>query len=934
MAVVFHYADVGESVFIDLYRDDDKTRICGSKGDRLFQFFQIQSNEWIEDEAGFHMQMDFPVFHPIKIFVHESFEDISPTVKFDIIDAPEIPSDLPGIMANRTMPEADMQYASFALDRWKTMKTFGEMMGDDEMAFMLGYAEEKSGIGFAGVFHWDASDGLSRKDSGSSKLTEHKFGSRLGALVVQDHWIPFVATHGSDLCSVVDYGHMFELPSALLKKLCLQVFGRQRCIGHWVELHPEPGWCGFAAVDWILGKLATPVHARSSDEIQPRILQIQEIAGVDLWDQIWNIEQKCLSHKWKWVILLRQEFIITQISSPTVNILHAGGHEDAVLLKTRGKIASVLIAKGHQATESIGIAESLTKHMNGDLKQLTHQKDDQIYGGIVEKCKKSGIAISQAAQTAAAAKLQKFFRTKQQHKKGAVMNFRLQDVTFPGNASANPSGDHLRVQENWSILTRGIAIADHEELQETVNASRLVSTECCAALTLAEIKGSGPITSELVTVQVTDAFGNKALIRVFMTQLGSKKVTKVPPKDTEIKLSPVRALSFVVHKCLVDDQFWEALMKGPAKAILESLAVGPDLKISQIFSRRWTLKNRIVDKFEADAFGMLGLVENSDPKAWLARSGTGRCPVFITSKRNGEDISLDESHRIIWTGKSYKESMVQLSVVPDHSGIVFKPPNSFGVRVQSSRFASAWTEVKGSGAEVLSQVRSRFKYLIAGAPHGISGPSLEAWAAETKWQIRVFKKFQDGRFLIGSDSEKPDQRLSVNGHELLIIEHQDRKPPQRPLVAGMLKQSTDPLSINDPWQRLSKTASSPVAKQQGPWSNHRPTDVTMDGSSANGDPADQILKNQNERITSIEEKMQNLEAKFQEGQNANTAKFEKIESDISGIEPSLRNSLKEALTQQSVQLLSTFESLLKKSPRTKDLVREREDRSRSPTSHR
>ena len=156
------------------------------------------------------------------------------------------------------------------------MSTFDEMMGDDEMAFMLSYAEEKSGIGFAGIYQWDAELGLAKKDSGTTKLTEHKFGSRFGALVIRDHWIPFVITHGTDLCSVVDYGHYVEIPKPLLKQLCLQIFGHPRVIGHWVELLPEPGWCGFAAVSWILSKFATPVYARSMDEIQPHILQIQE----------------------------------------------------------------------------------------------------------------------------------------------------------------------------------------------------------------------------------------------------------------------------------------------------------------------------------------------------------------------------------------------------------------------------------------------------------------------------------------------------------------------------------------------------------------------------------------------------------------------------------------------------------------------------------
>ena len=115
---------------------------------------------------------------------------------------------------------------------------------------------------------------------------------------------------------------------------------------------------------------------------------------------------------------------------------------------------------------------------------------------------------------------------------------------------------------------------------------------------------------------------------------------------------------------------------------------------------------------------------------------------------------------------------------------------------------------------------------------------------------------------------------------------------------------------------------------------YRPSgDVPMDGDgpALSGDPADQIFKNQNERITSIEAKMQTLEARLTEGQSSNLQKFEKIESDISGIEHFVRGSLNslEALSQQSEQLLANFESLLKRSPRTKDINRDRPDRSTS-----
>ena len=201
----------------------------------------------------FIMQRDFPVHHPIMITVRQEIVDISPTISFDIIAEPDNQPYLPiHHMASQETTESTMHFAPFALDRWKTMSSFDEMIGDDEMAFMLSYAEEKSGIGFAGIYQWDAELGLSKKDSGTSKLTEHKYGSRFGALVIRDHWIPFVVTHGTDLCTVVDYGHYVEIPKPLLKQLCLQIFGHSRVIGHWVELLPEPGWCGFAAVSWIL----------------------------------------------------------------------------------------------------------------------------------------------------------------------------------------------------------------------------------------------------------------------------------------------------------------------------------------------------------------------------------------------------------------------------------------------------------------------------------------------------------------------------------------------------------------------------------------------------------------------------------------------------------------------------------------------------------
>ena len=149
---------------------------------------------------------------------------------------------------------------------------------------------------------------------------------------------------------------------------------------------------------------------------------------------------------------------------------------------------------------------------------------------------------------------------------------------------------------------------------------------------------------------------------------------------------------------------------------------------------------KIVDKQEAVNFSMLCVVPKADVKKWLVKSGVSRQPVFTTTKRNGDEVNPPDAHRIMWTGKCLKDTIIQLSVVPDHAGATYKPPSSFGIRVQAQRFASAWQELKGDKA-IPSQVSSKYKYMIAGVPPGLTGTTLEAWSSSLKWPFRVPKRF-------------------------------------------------------------------------------------------------------------------------------------------------------------------------------------------------
>ena len=137
------------------------------------------------------MQMDFPVVHPIKIVLLQKDVEISPTLKYEI-EHDETDHPFKHIVDHAAMEFQDkvqrMQgwaqlNVEFALDRWKTLRTFSQWMGDDEMSFMLGWIENKSELGYAGIYDWQDGE-FSCKDEGSKAEKQPKFGSRIGLLLL------------------------------------------------------------------------------------------------------------------------------------------------------------------------------------------------------------------------------------------------------------------------------------------------------------------------------------------------------------------------------------------------------------------------------------------------------------------------------------------------------------------------------------------------------------------------------------------------------------------------------------------------------------------------------------------------------------------------------------------------------------------------------
>lgn len=282
-------------------------------------------------------------------------------------------------------------------------------------------------------------------------------------------------------------------------------------------------------------------------------------------------------------------------------------------------------------------------------------------------------------------------------------------------------------------------------------------------------------------------------------------------------------------------------------------------------------------------------------------------------------MSSKETHRIIWVSKTLGDAQAALGKLDTHAGIVYKRPSSYGVRVSVSTFEEHWQVLKGE-ASLPSMVKSQYKYTVDGLPGGISNLQLEQWSETLSWPIRVLRRLNDHKFLVGSEQEKPASDLSLNGQQLLILPHQDQVRPANQVIVGKLvtaETDTDGWAHGtDPWKGATLGGKKRVIEEphMGPWSTYRPTTVINPPPGLSTNAASS--SSQNGRMDALEKEMQVLKDVVAGHHQETKDQFQRVEREICAVSSNLKLSLQEALKEQSQSLVQQFGELLRKSPRT------------------
>eukprot|EP00435_Cladocopium_sp_Y103_P026373 s3376_g6.t1 len=950
--VAVHFASPTGLVSIEIHDGDEISKHWVKRGTRLFEVFAFKPFHVAVDNEGFEMPWDMPIYQRVLITVSQRDDEMrsqtcSPTIPYEVetpheIQQPDLQKDsgLTSIVRNAT---AEFQAKLLALVKVKQLNPerelaaqrlvmlcqHGAAMGDDEMTLHLKYVQTHSKAKVIGILSWHEEVNMwISSPLWVQDVLDDESQQAIAVIFHSNHWIP-VHFNPGECC--VTYWNGVALPANMTDRLCQVVAQGCEAQCRFVPTEDITGWCGFQALA-VLFSIAACQDPINEQVDGPSL--IEQLVEPTLLEKYQCRMSECPDpFLLNFASALRASFAQSQSRSPTSPSFHGKGHQDAqpsALLKNAGRIAGILIAKGHQSEEAMQVAQQLAEMNLAKCRNLGSVKENKAYSIILESCVEHQIEIKSLSTSQAVQRLQAFFRSKRpQRSQAKASEVDITKVTFLPKTFMIQNGEFVTPQQAWSPATKGLAIGNPKEVQHLADQAKLITEEANSVLTSMEITCKDPVKCNAMVVPVQDAVGNKALVRMYITHFGTKPVVRVPPKDGTISLPKFATLSLTVYREHADANFWQMFAGAPAKTLLAVLRDDPSaMPVSQIFSRRWTLDSKQVDPKIANMFSMLATVNDQEAHQWLKRSGFTQPPVYVSLKRSHEGDN-SEAFRVIWTSKRLCEVVAATGSVKSQMGIVFKSPSSFGIRVPVGDFAESWKLVKGS-AEVPTQLECNHKFIISALPPNITGTDLEAWGKEVGWQFRVLRKFSDSKYLVGSPNEPPTDQLSLNGHDVLLKEYVDFLRPKGQIVAGHLQvdipnvgEQKDDL---DPWAGKSiAPPAPPVSGGSGPWANYRSTTAPSRSSTVGG-LSSEVADQHASRISTMESELQVLKEQIQNQHADNQHRFQQMDSKISNVSSQLRDSLQEALQEQSRSLIATFETLMRGSPKSND----KPNRSRSP----
>eukprot|EP00438_Fugacium_kawagutii_P032300 Skav206457 [mRNA] locus=scaffold855:67147:70695:+ [translate_table: standard] len=971
--IVYRVESSHDNVEVTIRRGTNISKGWFCRGTRIFQMIDRKPGELLVTPTGKELPWDLPIYSPttIQIIMPEE-EEISPTEPFSIQEEPDhrckqelefginvqrlvdhATAHIRDAMDRAINPTIPVPYPFATQERASMLMKYGPAMGDDEMLLTLRNMPGAPQTNNMGVWRWDSEFATwSHHPLWKEPRPVDMMKTNFLMLLCDNHWIPAILQCGT---KKLMYQNISELPAIQLLSLAAMLYdGDEYEFEHHATEHERFGWCGLDGIKWLQSQMNLPDF-----EVPPDI------------ERSWQILESTTTHSEFRQYLQafpkddhdqfpsRLWFMQSVAQDPTWPSVHGFGVADATRrspqqLKTMGRIAAVLIAKGHSSAEATQVAEKLIEVSEGQLKAVNNDKDNVAYMRILEQCIRHEIAIQRLTKSQAVAKLQNFWRSKWSQKKPNPQGAPLdpKQIRWLPKSFMVRNGQYVEPKDSWGPISKGLTLATKKELEPYLAKDKILTTECNTALSCEPIQGGMNIKVDAIQVSVEDNHGNLALIQAWLTHFGQIPIIVAPTKNAEIEVEDYSTISITVFRQHVEAAWWNQLVQHPVRFVLQQLFDDEIPKFSRIWSRRWCVGNKVSEQAIADSFSFLGSLLTASMVDALRRSGTTKPPIFVSIHTPKDDAGGPKwgGYRVIWMGKELDQTLTAMSTLAAHCGLVFKQPNSYGVRVKSDDFDVSWKELKTDAPP--KHIQCKHRYSLDNVPSSVDSAKLEAWSQSVGWPMKVLRRHNTGRYIVGVADHPKENQYSINSTVILHKQLQEVKVDQRPILAGRLvmqavnhspADDSDFMQKDDPWMQGRLPSESKVINTTGNgWEKYTPTTQPPANSRSSGhqNPSvnDDAIKLHASRMTAIEADIQSMKAQMVSSHKAVESRFGRLETEVSTLQTSLKASLEKALSDQSTQLIKNFEKLMKTSPRAttpkNDSGKQSPARSRSPTGTR
>eukprot|EP00438_Fugacium_kawagutii_P026361 Skav206082 [mRNA] locus=scaffold2150:33552:38108:+ [translate_table: standard] len=474
---------------------------------------------------------------------------------------------------------------------------------------------------------------------------------------------------------------------------------------------------------------------------------------------------------------------------------------------------------------------------------------------IMELCKEQGIQPAELPKPSSQRQQTGMPWNSNKKRKDINHNIDPRDFQIVADFFYNHDDTPIDIIQNIKPQTSGLCLLTAKQAQQWITSDQLLSSDELVIVALGPVKPHESLKATPVTFPAINPDKQQVLLHGTMIQLGAKHAKHRQGNPTQVAVENCVVMSITMNKEDWSAADWQTITHNPAAMIRETLK---EDNLSHAIQSLWgkSLRNGKApcSPLQAQSCQMHCTVSEAHEKTMLAKSGFNRL-YCVPKTPQGK---VQQQYRIIWCDGDLPQVTGHASKTPHALGLIRNRNQGFGIRVDKTNFAEAWTSIF-PGVPQPELREGEFTYKVENLQFGTTKTMIDNWLAQLKWKAVAFKSLGPQSWIIKTNEVPPEGIHLFNTAPVLIRRLQDKLPRQERVLLGPMPKHTGPRQ--DPWQVSGSVA------EGDPWARWTTTQAPATASApsmtggpprAASGPIETKFQEQQAKINQLEQSMQAL----------------------------------------------------------------------------